>query len=285
MWTEHRFDAGWGTLNYAQGPAGGPPLAMLHGVMRSWQTFLPIAASLSTRYEILALDHRGHGRSDRTEHGFALLDYARDAQAWLAATVREPVVLYGHSLGAMVAALVAANAPELVRGVVLEDPPWNTLGPAIGSTVWLGYFQAMLPWAGSQLPVAELAKRLADVSWLDPASGRTIRLRDVRDAAALRMLARSLTWLSPHVLPPVVAGNWFEGLPEGGMPERLARPALLLWADEAAGGMLGEADVERFRARCDDLCVVHFAGASHNLHSTRPAEVLQAVYTFAESLD
>jgi pimeloyl-ACP methyl ester carboxylesterase len=36
-----------------------------------------------------------------------------------------PVALYGHSLGASTAAGVAARAPDLVRTLVLEDPPWQ----------------------------------------------------------------------------------------------------------------------------------------------------------------
>lgn len=37
----------------------------------------------------------------------------------------EPVALYGHSLGASTAAGVAARAPDLVRTLMLEDPPWQ----------------------------------------------------------------------------------------------------------------------------------------------------------------
>ena len=41
----------------------------------------------------------------------------------------EPLIIFGHSLGAMVAAAVAAELPQLVLGIVLEDPlftPWET---------------------------------------------------------------------------------------------------------------------------------------------------------------
>ena len=50
------------------------------------------------------------------------IDYARDAAAVLR-SLREPAVVCGHSLGALVAGVVAAQLPERVRAVVLEDPP------------------------------------------------------------------------------------------------------------------------------------------------------------------
>ena len=49
-------------------------------------------------------------------------DYAADALAFVEA-LPSPATLYGHSLGALVAASVAAALPGRVAGVVLEDPP------------------------------------------------------------------------------------------------------------------------------------------------------------------
>ena len=66
---------------------------------------------------------RGHGKSDRApDDQYHNIDYARDVIAFLK-HIGEPVVLIGHSLGAMTAIIVASQYPEGVRALVLLDPP------------------------------------------------------------------------------------------------------------------------------------------------------------------
>src|SRR5687767_921873 len=102
-----------GTLNVSTGPATGPPLVLLHGVTRRWQDYAPLLPTLTLRWHVHALDFRGHGKSDRTAEGaYRVADYVADAAALLR-DVGKPSVVYGHSLGAMVAAGVAAAEPGL----------------------------------------------------------------------------------------------------------------------------------------------------------------------------
>ena len=54
--------------------------------------------------------------------------YATDLRAFVRMVVGRNAVLCGHSLGGMVALLVAASMPDLVRGLILVDVPF-TLGP------------------------------------------------------------------------------------------------------------------------------------------------------------
>lgn len=115
-------------LNWASGPVHGPPLLMFHGVLRRWQGFVPLAGALATRWHVHALDHRGHGKSDRVAGQYQVIDYIRDMAAVVSQQFRKPVVLYGHSLGAMVAMGVAAAIPDRVKAIVLEDPPLDTMG-------------------------------------------------------------------------------------------------------------------------------------------------------------
>jgi pimeloyl-ACP methyl ester carboxylesterase len=75
---ERNFDAGEVQLNYAKGPAHGPPLVLLHGLGRRWQVFLPLIPTLSLRWHILAPDLRGHGRSSRVSRGYYGLQYSED---------------------------------------------------------------------------------------------------------------------------------------------------------------------------------------------------------------
>lgn len=273
-------------------PVARQTVAMFHGVLRSWNVFLPLTAQLSTRYDLWAVDQRGHGASDRASR-YLVVDYVADGVAWIRHQFGEqgrvrPVVLYGHSLGAMVAAGVAAACPDLVRGVVLEDPPFRTLGPHIGATNFHSYFEQISllirnPAATTSVP--ELARRLAEITFVDPNSGRSQRLGDVRDPASLRFSAASLLNIDPHVLDPLVAGDWLDGYDEDAVFAGLRCPVLLLQADTALGGMLVDPDVERLRALAADVTHIRMPGVGHMMHWQRTQEIANFTFSFLESLE
>ncbi|MGF1579614.1 MAG: alpha/beta fold hydrolase, partial [Gemmataceae bacterium] len=137
---EHQLKTNHGSLNYAKGPANGPPLILLHGVTRSWQDWVLVLSTLATRWQIYALDFRGHGHSCRTPGQYHVVDYIQDAHA-LVKECPEPPVVVGHSLGAMVALAVGGEANA--RGIVLEDPPFETMGTRIKNTSYLDLFRGV----------------------------------------------------------------------------------------------------------------------------------------------
>ena len=65
MLRESTLETPPGSLNLAEGPANGPVLILLHGFTNRWQTFLPILPGLTKKWQVIAFDHRGHGRSVR----------------------------------------------------------------------------------------------------------------------------------------------------------------------------------------------------------------------------
>jgi pimeloyl-ACP methyl ester carboxylesterase len=74
---------------------------------------------------VYAPDLRGHGQSGRVPGCYRLRDYAADIAAFLEQVVQQPAVLFGHSLGGHVAILVAARHPQLVRGLIIGDAPFD----------------------------------------------------------------------------------------------------------------------------------------------------------------
>lgn len=285
MWSLETFSRGRRRLCYTTSTrCVGPTIAMLHGVLRGWNYMLPLSSHLGNAFEVAALDHRGHGNSDRAER-YLVVDYVEDAVAWLQEAVGRPVVLYGHSLGAMVAAGVAAECPELVRGIVLEDPPFHCLGNRIAETSFLSYFQALAPFVGAQQPVVELARALRELTYVDPGSGRTLRLGDVRDALSLRHFASSLRRVDPKVIEPIVAGRWLDDFDCERVFRGIRCPTLLLQADVAAGGMLADVDVACMQELVDDLVHLRMPGVGHSMHWQRTAEIVNHVIAFVESLD
>ncbi len=87
---------------YYEDRGEGPPIVFLHGVMASHRFFESQLGPLSTEYRTLAIDFRGHGRSEKTELGHTVAHYARDVHAFLDQHELEDVVLTGWSMGALV---------------------------------------------------------------------------------------------------------------------------------------------------------------------------------------
>ena len=89
-------------------------------VETNWSLAAPASA---TRYRVLALDLRGHGRGLPVAGTFRLEDCADDIAAVLLTLGMGPVVPVGFSIGGMVAQLMWLRHRDLVAGLVLAPPP------------------------------------------------------------------------------------------------------------------------------------------------------------------
>lgn len=278
-----RLERAVGTgLNLAAGPRNGPPLWLFHGVGRRWQDFDPLLPALLPRWAVTAADHRGHGRSGRNPAGYRVADYVGDA-AGLVRTVNEPAVLVGHSLGALVALGVAAKVPTVVRAVVLLDPPGPQFLAGVRNTPYAAMWDGMRRLAGGR-PVPEVARALADLRLPGARRGETVRLGEVRDAAALRFMARCLHDLDPDVLGPPLEGRWLDGFDTLAAARGLRCPALLVVADPDRGGTLPPADAGPLAAALPDGVRVDLPGVGHLVHWQDTAATLRTLHAFLAAL-
>lgn len=257
----------------------GPVLLLLHGVTRSGADWAPLLPALQEDWTVIALDQRGHGSSPRGDC-YQVTDYVADAVRFVRDEASGPVVIFGHSLGAMVAAAVAAELPDRVRGVILEDPPFHTMGTRIAGSTWQALFIGMRAAAETGGGTEVITETLANISL--PASGGGFkRLGDLRDRASLTWSAECLRQLDPKVLTPVIEGRWLDGYDFPSLLSGVRCPTLLLQADPSAGGALTDEDAETLKSLVADCQHVRFPGCGHNLHRDRPKEVLQALQGFA----
>jgi len=284
MFTEHMFDADGLALNYASGPATGPPLLLLHGITRRWQDYVPLLPVFQTRWQVFALDWRGHGRSSRSPGRYQVMDYVNDALAFVQNRLNEPVVIYGHSLGALGACGVAALAPERVRAVVLEDPPSAALIRGIRQTSFYTIFSRMRQLAGNGLTVAERTRELAEMGLPGGVDQAPMRLGDLRDATSLRFTARCLQDMDPEVLTPVLEVRWLDGYEQQTVMAGVRCPALLLRADERFGGMMSVGDVKQLTSTMADCTVIDLRGVGHTVHWLEGEKTIRFVLGFLESL-
>ncbi len=89
------------------------------------RTYRTVLQPLAREMKILAIDLRGHGRTDlptQTEGRNSWEGLADDLLALMAAVDARDVVLSGHSMGGTTSLMAAAQAPERVRSLALFDP-------------------------------------------------------------------------------------------------------------------------------------------------------------------
>jgi 3-oxoadipate enol-lactonase len=114
----HLHDA---ELYYREIGAGEPLLLLmgLGGSQDGWGS--PFVAALARDWRVIAMDHRGAGRSTRGVAPYSLAQLADDAAALLPAAKAERAHIFGLSMGGMVAQELALRAPERVGGLVLAS--------------------------------------------------------------------------------------------------------------------------------------------------------------------
>lgn len=284
MFTEETFETGEVLLNIARGPANGPPLVLFHGVLRRWSDFAPLLPALTTRWQVFAVDFRGHGESRFATGNYLVTDYVRDAVSVLRDLLSEPSFVYGHSLGAMVAAGAAAELPDRVRGLILEDPPFETMGARIRDTMFHSQFVSYERVLDPDLTTGQLAAALAEIQIQVPGRAEPVRFGNLRDACTLRYMASCLSLIDHDVLTPIIEGRWLSGYEWETVLSAIQCPTLLLQADTAAGGMLIDDDARRATELMAECVLVKFPQIGHLIHGTAPTELLRYVLNFLESL-
>ncbi|MCC7366972.1 MAG: alpha/beta fold hydrolase [Chloroflexi bacterium] len=125
---------------------------VLHGHGGNKHTVLPLARMLYPRYNVLLLDHRGHGDSDglRTTIGYEERLDVHAAVEYLLEQGLGPVGIYGMSMGGATAILAAAEDRRI--SAVVADSPYARLRWAVGQVARLrgypGFIAPGIAWIG-----------------------------------------------------------------------------------------------------------------------------------------
>ncbi|WP_018178357.1 alpha/beta fold hydrolase [Jongsikchunia kroppenstedtii] len=120
----------------------GPPILLLHGLMgrgRTWRRQIPWLRSYGRVFTIDAAFHRGAGADQATgPDDIANERFVADIAEVLTVIDRGPAVLIGHSMGGLHAWCTAAEYPELVAAIVVEDMAPDFRGRTTGT--WQPWF-------------------------------------------------------------------------------------------------------------------------------------------------
>jgi pimeloyl-ACP methyl ester carboxylesterase len=104
----------------------GEVVLLLHGWCcdgQDWSWQAP--ALVEAGYRTIILDHRGHGRSSVPDQDYRPQTLAHDAAALLDGLGISTAIVMGHSMGTVVASVLAVQRPDLVSALVLVDPVYH----------------------------------------------------------------------------------------------------------------------------------------------------------------
>jgi pimeloyl-ACP methyl ester carboxylesterase len=244
----------------------GDTLILIHGTGEQSELWGRGLDDLASRHRVIAYDRRGYGRSQHCP----VRDYRRhvaDAIEVIERRGDNPAVLVGHSSGASIALAVAAERPELVRALVLLEPPFHGLRNATRSFLAMIARAKLRQLRGRPVEGAEVFFRWA-TSYLSggnafdryPAEVRELLLCNTRPV---------LAELDPHP-----TGSAFQHVPRRSVAS-IQVPTTVL---------VGELSQPLFH-RCHAWLVralpaiqtKRIPGASHDIANDAPAEFIAAV--------
>ncbi len=255
---EKIFAANAVKLNYVDcGSSSAEPLVMLHGGAWRWQEYLSLIPSLAQKWRIYGLDLRGNGQSGWVPETYRLPDFVADNEQFLG-RLHAPAVLVGHSLGGVIALMLAARCPDRVKALIIEDSPLtlDNYRRIIDSSrdmfgVWLNLKQS----ASSE---QALALALADACQDYP--GVT--------SAWILFFAGCLWRLDPTFFNALL--HDFEGFTAGyDYPHILATitcPVLFLRGETSLGAVMTDEEIDWLQENFSNVKCALIDGVGHRLH-------------------
>jgi len=241
----------------------GRPLVLVHGLMGRGSTWSGQVSWLSRLGSVHTYDAPWHRGRDVDDAGPVSTERFVAGLAEAVESLGTPAALIGHSMGALHSWCLAADRPELVRAVVVEDMAPDFVGRTVG---------AWEPWLHA-LP-DEFGSAEAVFAEFGPVAGRYFLEAFDRTQTGWRLHGDPSRWVQ-------IAAEW--GTRDFWEQWRAVRaPVLLIEAGDSVappGQMRRMAELAGRRAS-----YVRVPGSGHLVHDDAPVEYRRAVETFLRDL-
>lgn len=110
-------------LYYKEAGGGEETMLFIHGWCCNHTYFDPQFEHYASSHRVVAVDLRGHGKSDAPEQKYTIHGFVDDV-TWMCEQLgAERPIVVGHSMGGLTAFILAAQHPHLVRAAVFVDAP------------------------------------------------------------------------------------------------------------------------------------------------------------------
>jgi pimeloyl-ACP methyl ester carboxylesterase len=122
-WSDGYVTANNLKIHYYRTGGSKPPVVFNHGAGDDGLCFTHVVKELEQDYDVIMPDGRGHGKSSNGKKDYSSQQRVEDLAGLIRALKLDAPVVGGHSLGADTSMNLAADHPDLTRGIFLEDPP------------------------------------------------------------------------------------------------------------------------------------------------------------------
>jgi pimeloyl-ACP methyl ester carboxylesterase len=138
----------------------GEPVLFIHGLGSSTRDWEMQVEPFSKTYQVVVYDVRGHGVSDKPSGPYSIPLFAKDAIELIKALDIAPVHVVGISMGGMIGFQLAADAPELIKSLVVVNCGPGMIVKTFKHRIQLFQRQFIVRIMGMQKMGEVLSKRL-----------------------------------------------------------------------------------------------------------------------------
>jgi len=256
-------------IHYYRTGGDKPPVVLSHGATDNGLCWTRVAESLEKDYDVIMYDARWHGLTKSLEGRHPNPDMSADLAGLIRALGLEKPSLIGHSMGAMITAMTAANYPELVRCAILEDPGWRSQANAGTPEEWAAMVEQ---WR------ANILKRKSQTREEIIAAGRA----EHPDWAEIEWgpWADAKLQVSPDIFKGFSAlrAPWQE------VVRKIRCPILLITGDPELGAIVTAETAEEAASIWNKGRIAHISGAGHNIRRERYEDYMKVVTAFLKEV-
>jgi len=246
------------TLYMKQWSFQGPPIIFLKGGREdkgSWQDIMP---EFADSFSIFTVDTPGQGKSSKPARSFKWKDLAEDVAQLVIQEFREPVIIVGASLGAMLAGAVAAYHPKSVRALVLEDPP--------------GDISAIFPWLRGQLKIRAMPYEERIKFYME--KGKT--------EEEAKRASETVDKINPVAMNELIAGRAAFDIKE--ILPLMKCPVLFMLGVQEKGSLAQEEYRVEFRKQAPHAKISVWPETGHHLHGPDPEKFVREIKAFLKGI-
>ncbi len=293
-------------FNYAEGPDNGPALLLLHAQLLDWYTYSEVLPELSKNFHVYAVDYPGQGKTTYPDdYPMTANQIGSNLADFIESVIQEPAFVTGNSSGGLLTTWLAANRGDLVKAVVLEDPPlFSAEYPEIKKTIAYKSFttsnKAVLNGYNNDFldywlvnsktffknnvgPFSETLIEFAVNNYRNANPGMPVEIAFL--PSVVKELIRGLNYYDPRFGNAFYEGTWNEGFDHAEALQKIQCPALLVHANFSisADGILDGAMTQEQADRAVSLnpnIEYMKVDSSHVVNLDHPEQFVQIIEDF-----
>ncbi|MCR4951422.1 MAG: alpha/beta hydrolase [Solobacterium sp.] len=306
-YTEKDITVGDVRFHYAESAdSDKPALLLLHGQLLDWFSYHRVLTDLAKQFHVYAVDCPGHGKTQcPDDYEMCAEQIGSSLARFIQEVISGPVTISGSDAGGLLAVWLASHRPQLVRAVILEDPPlFASEYPAVRSTAACRTFAVsakaveedlegdyLLFWhkhadsffrnntfPGARFLIRILITLARMLHWQD-----TVEIPFV--SPLLREMVRGMDQYDPHFGKAFYEGTWNRDFDHADALCQITCPVLLMQADTSFlpdGTLNGAMSAENAQFALSRLQNARYVQihARHVIHLEKPEEYLKHMHEF-----